>query len=386
MRYSFPVSSRRVLLWILLFVVVAVTTFELGRYRKRENDMVDFEVYRTAGERIEAAAPLYRPEDGHYQFKYLPAFALFAIPFTWPPRAVAEALWFALSFILLVVFVRRAVRTLPNRRLSDRVLMWAAVLLLGRFYVKELVLGQANLLLAVVVLAALVAVQQKRPIAAGVLVGIAVFIKPYALVLVPWLAIAAGPASLVAVAAITAAGLLMPAIVYGWHGNLDQVIGWYRTVTDTTEPNLLIAENVSLATMWAKWIGAGSTASLLATLTALLALATAAAMWLRRRSVAEPAYLEFAALTLLIPLLSPQGWDYLLLFGTPAVLVLVDRFTTLSRPWRVIVGLSLVQIGFTIYDLIGRRTYLEFMALSITTVCALALVAGLSHLRWRALA
>jgi hypothetical protein len=275
---------------------------------------------------------------------------------------------------------------MPNRHLSDRLLVWTAVILMGRFYVKELVLGQANLLLAVVVLAALIAVQHKRGVAAGVLVGLAIFIKPYALVLVPWLAIAAGPASLVAVAAVAGVGLLVPAVVYGWQGNINEVIGWYRTVTDTTEPNLLIAENVSLATMWAKWIGPGATASLLASITGLLALAVAAAMWLRRRRVAEPAYLEFAALTLLIPLLSPQGWDYLMLFGTPAVLVLVDRFAKITWTWRVIVGVALLQIGFTIYDLIGRRTYLEFMALSITTVCALVLVVGLSHLRSRALA
>jgi hypothetical protein len=348
--------------------------------------MVDFEVYRTAGQRIAVAAPLYRPEDGHYQFKYLPAFALFAIPFTWPPARVAEGLWFSISFVLLIFYVRRSVRTLPDRHLSDRVLMWAAVLLLGRFYVKELVLGQANLLLAIVVLAALVAVQQKRPVAAGVLVGVGIFIKPYALVLVPWLAVASGVTSLVAVAGVAAAGLALPAIVYGWHGNIEQVIGWYRTVTDTTEPNLMIAENVSIATMWAKWIGPGHTASLLATITGLAALATAAATWLRRRRVAEPSYLEFAALTLLIPLLSPQGWDYLLLFGTPAVIVLVDRFSTLSWPWRAIVGATLAVIGFTIYDVLGRRTYLEFMALSITTVCALILGVALLHLRRRALA
>ena len=49
---------------------------------------------------------------------------------------------------------------------------------------------------------------------------------------------------------ILAIGLLLPAAVYGWQGNLDQIFGWYRTVTDTSAPNLLVAENISLATMW----------------------------------------------------------------------------------------------------------------------------------------
>jgi hypothetical protein len=46
----------------------------------------------------------------------------------------------------------------------------------------------------------------------------------------------------------------------------------------------------------------------------------------RRRTVREPAYLEFGLLMLLIPLLSPQGWDYVLLVATPAVMILVDRW------------------------------------------------------------
>ena len=37
--------------------------------------MADFEVYWTAANRALDAQPLYQPADGHYQFKYLPAFA-----------------------------------------------------------------------------------------------------------------------------------------------------------------------------------------------------------------------------------------------------------------------------------------------------------------------
>ncbi len=97
------------------------------------------------------------------------------------------------------------------------------------------------------------------------LVGAGVFVKPYALILVPWLLFAAGISGLVAFAATFVGGLLLPATVYGWSGNLEQVRGWYRTVTDTTAPNLLAPENVSVATMWAKWLGPGPQASSLAT-------------------------------------------------------------------------------------------------------------------------
>ena len=43
--------------------------------RTQRDGLVDFVVPRTAAERFLAHEPLYRPEDGHYQYKYLPAFA-----------------------------------------------------------------------------------------------------------------------------------------------------------------------------------------------------------------------------------------------------------------------------------------------------------------------
>ena len=41
--------------------------------------------------------------------------------------------------------------------------------------------------------------------------------------------------------------LLAPVVVYGWSGNLGLLREWYRTVTETTTPNLLVGENISFA-------------------------------------------------------------------------------------------------------------------------------------------
>ncbi len=128
---------------------------------------------------------------------------------------------------------------------------------------------------------------------------------------------------------------MLPALVYGWSGNVDQLVGWFTTVTGTTEGTLLGADNVSLAAMWAKWIGIGAPATALATVTTGAALGLVATVWVRRREIANPDYLEFALLLLLIPLLSPQGWDYVLLLGTPAVVCLLDRWSDVSREWKV---------------------------------------------------
>src|SRR5688500_4502659 len=208
--------------------------------------MVDFEVYRTAARRAVAAEPLYREGDGHYAFKYLPAFAVAMAPVAVLGDDGARVGWYALSCACLVLLLRWSVLALPARRWTERSLVAVALVLLAKFYAHELVLGQSNLLLAVVLLAGLGALQLEAPKLAAIAFAAAVFIKPYALILLPWLVASYGLATgAVAVAGILA-GLLLPAIFYGWAGNLGQLGSWWHVVTSPAGPSLLGAGNVSL--------------------------------------------------------------------------------------------------------------------------------------------
>jgi hypothetical protein len=287
---------------------------------------------------------------------------------------------------LLWLFVAWSIDALPGRRRSRAALAWLTVLLMGKFYAHELNLGQTNILLGVILVAAVLAVQHQRPALAGALVGVGIFVKPYAAILLPWLVPSAGVAGLASAGAVVAAGLLAPVVMYGWQGNIDQLAGWYHTVTDTTAPNLLLPENVSLATAWAKWIGVGPLATRLALASIAGGLALAAWATWRRGRVANPAYLEFGLLMLLVPLISPQGWDYVLLLATPAVVCLVDRLDEMSGGWRAAAVLAMVFTSFTIYDLLGRALYSRLMAVNIVSVSAIGLLLCLAHLRRRALA
>ena len=371
--------------WALLLMLIAGTVYGVAR-GLRHRDLVDFEVYSRAGNRVLAHAPLYRPDDGHYQFKYLPLFALAVVPFARIDQETAKAVWFVMSFGLLVAFVRRSVRALPDRRMSEVALAWLAVLFVGRFYVKELILGQANIIFGLLLILALTAVQARRSSLAGILVGLATFVKPYGVVFLPWLAVAGGIAALASAAVVLVVGVALPAVSYGWSGNLALLNGWYQTVTSTTPENLLFGENISLATMWAKWVGPGRAATILATACGIGLLALVGWAWSRRASVNEPNYLEFAMLMALVPLLSPQGWNYVLVLATPAVILLIDRLRDLTWPWRVLSGAAVAVAGLTIYDLIGRAIYSSFLQWSLVSVAAIVFVVSLTHLRMRALA
>src|SRR5262249_60946856 len=100
--------------------------------------------------------------------------------------------------------------------------------------------------------------------AAGALVAAGVFVKPYALILVPWLAWRLGWRPFVPLGLVLASGLALPAAFYGWSGNVTLLHEWGRTVAETTGPNLMGSENVSFVSMWAKWIEPGPRAAALA--------------------------------------------------------------------------------------------------------------------------
>jgi len=378
------VPSRRLVIQAVLLAVIIAALYGLVRLRRQE--LIDFAVPHRAAERFLAHEPLYRPSDGHYQYKYLPTFAAIMVPFTWVPKRSAEAAWFALTVIMAWGFVRLSIAALPDRRVSARVLFWLMLLLNGKSLVKELALGQFNLPVALLLLSAVIAVRNSRAVLAGATIAAAVFVKPYALVLLPWLAWTAGMQSVIVFGLVLAAGLLLPAASYGWNGNLTLLHEWYRTVTETTRPNLLGADNVSFAAMWTKWLGPGPTADYLSLATAVVAVAAGFAAMARRRQLAEPNYLEGAYFLLLVALLSPQGWDYVLLIGLPAYVCLVDRWFDLSPPWRAVAATGIFLTSFTIYDLLGRPLYARLTELSVVSVGAMLIAATLIRLRWRAIA
>ena len=125
-------------------------------------EMADFEVWWKAASRAAQAEPLYRASDGHFVFKYLPAFAVLAIPIGLLPLAIAKGVWFFCSFALLAALVSMAVRLPVERRKTFRWLVIVTVVSFLKFYAHELVLGQVNIVFAVVATGALLAIKARR--------------------------------------------------------------------------------------------------------------------------------------------------------------------------------------------------------------------------------
>jgi hypothetical protein len=376
-------SSRLTATLLIAAVVMALAFLFVGKVSRK---MPDFEVYWTAANRARQAEPLYRAEDGHYQFKYLPAFAVLTIPLGAFSLGTAKAIWFVASVALLTLLIISSVRLMPERRRPTPILVTLTLLVMAKFYGHELVLGQMNALFGVIAAAAALAAVSGREAITGVLMALAIAVKPYAVIFLPWVVARRRFASIAAAVVGCALIFAIPCVVYGVHGTIELHRNWWSTVTASTAPNLTNADNVSIAAMWAKWMGAGRLATNLTAVTSAGALAVAIFVFVRRSGVRAPEALECAVLLTLIPLLSPQGWDYVFLISTPAIMLLVNYDDTLPRTPRILTRVALVAIGLSVYDVMGRAAYGTFMSLSIITVCYFIVVSALCVLRARAIA
>src|SRR5262249_23535786 len=125
---------------------------------------------------------------------------------------------YATSVMLLVVLLHLSLSVVPVRRRTVGMLMGGTFVLLAKFYFHELELGQVNILMTVLVVWAAWQMKEGRDWLAGILIGCAIVVKPYALLLVPYLAARRKAAALYTMAAMLAGILAIPAAIYGFRG------------------------------------------------------------------------------------------------------------------------------------------------------------------------
>ncbi len=103
-------AVSRALIFLLIVAIAYGPALETRRRRR-------FAVYRTAGARAATHADLYRDDDGHYQYKYLPLFAFAMIPFAAMPAEAATAIWFVLTaWMVLFIGIARAAASTGSSR------------------------------------------------------------------------------------------------------------------------------------------------------------------------------------------------------------------------------------------------------------------------------
>jgi len=347
--------------------------------------MVDFAVNYLAGQRLTAGETLYQTDDGHYMFKYLPVSALIYAPLAQMPIEFAKATWFAISLLALVGSFA-LVRTLVPLPHQPYLLVWSG-LVLAKYFLRELSLGQINVLVTLVMLLATRALSRnggpRHDAAAGALAGIATAMKPYAVMFFPYFVIKRNWAAVAAGAGTMVIALLLPAFFYGISTNLRVLGEWAATLSQSTPTLLTNNDNVSVIAFFAKWLRP-SPRALVAGAIVLAALALLTLAVIRRGGDRrDGSVLECALLLTLIPLVSPLGWDYTFVMSLLAVALVINGFHDFPRAARIALAANFAVIALAVYDLMGRHAYAEFMQWSVTTLNFAGLVLALAFLRFR---
>lgn len=371
---------------ILLVVVALVLVFVLG-VRK---DMTDFGVCYRAGSRALGGESLYRPSDGHLQFKYSPAAALFYIPISVLPWEAAKGVWYALEILFLYGILAASLRLLPAPGTRPVLLVLWSFLVLAKYLGREIQLGQVNLLIILLLTLMALAVQEKKDVLAGLLAAGSLFFKPYAVVFLPYFLFKRRFRTLAGWAGSLLLGGLAPALVFGWHGNWEVLEEWRWTLGLSTPSLLAVGDNASLHGLIRKhWPGL-STSGVQLILGIFLAVLAALflSMMLRGKRYALPKAetAEVAFLMVLIPLFSPLGWYYNYLYGFLAVFIGVDMFRRLPKAGRIVLLADLAFIGANLREVLGKTLFDLARAHSVITVNFLVLLGFLFYARMKKIA
>jgi hypothetical protein len=223
----------------------------------------------------------------------------------------------------------------------------------------------------------------KSMIWAGLLWGMATALKPYALIFFPYFIVRKKWTLLIWGWAFLLLSLFIPTLFYGFRGNIQVLQEWIITLSRSTPHLLDSQDNISLLGCLMKWTGS-QTVSYSVFIAAVIGLSSLLLLLiLRGKNKQESMVLESALLLILIPLLSPLGWDYTLLMSFLGVLIVLIHFRDYPPLGRGLLVFNLAVIALSLYDLMGREAYAVFMSWSVITINVLILFTHLAFLRFK---
>ncbi|MFC2166538.1 glycosyltransferase family 87 protein [Acidobacteriota bacterium] len=373
-------------IWLFIFFVVSICLF-LFIFRI-SNDMVDFEVNLRAAQRLQMGETLYRLADEHYQFKYMPVSSFLYLPLTYLPIDLAKAIWFFLivsSSLCLVILSNKLV--LPKQH-AFSLLRFLPLFVLAKYFLREIQLGQINSIVTLILIIMVWMLIQDRDrgristeILAGLSWGLAVALKPYALIFFPYIVIKKKWRSLAYASSFLFVAFFAPSFYFGIKGNMIVHKEWISTFFKSTPTFLTTQDNVSIIAFFSKWIGNQNLALIFTGLTILGFALLILYLILKGKNLERTPVLECSVLLICIPLVSPLGWDYNFMMSLLGLTIVLRYFQNYTFFWKIVLIINICIISLSLYDLLGRETYSLFMSWSVLTLNFIFLIGYLSFLR-----
>ncbi len=377
--------------WIIFLFLFCVISL-LADVVNDKFHLVDFEVYYRTAARMLDGESIYRiNSDGHFVYKYAPTAAVFFIPFTLLSFGTSQWIfWFLLAFVLGKALQLLYLLNKKNpATYSANIIILTSLLTVGTHVHLEWHLGQVNSILLLLYVYIFYAYLEDRPKKLGGLLALSLFIKPFALIFLPYLAIKKRFAALYYSLIVAFFLALTPLLFYpSWAQFFDLYTAWSNelTVEMSSKQQLFALRNHSIFSFIARmtslnYILVSPAIQQYYQLALLSIMGMGFLFYLKKGSyLVDAANGEFALLCAWIPLIAFSSQNAYL-FSLPLLVYLIAAFEELDRIFRGILIAGCILIGINIYELLGKANYQFFLDHSIYVLGSLLLVTVAFKLR-----
>ena len=373
-------KTRNVLLIVLtfLFFLLIYTHFV-------KKDMSDFEYYIQGGQRILKGETLYRASDGHLQYKYSPASAVFFSLFALLPYEAAKFIWYFLELTLLFFSLVLSYNVLPSKHKKKGFIVILTFLVMAKFLGREIELGQVNIFIFFLLIMMVKAAVEKNDIKGGLFWGLSLLFKPYALVFFPYFVLKKRFRLIASGLGTILLGFIVPVIFYGFSGSLVVLKEWYSTLSKSTPSLIDHYDNASIHAFFLKNLPAEQRDVAIICIAGAALVIGVAFLWMmfqgNKRNLKEPEILEFSFLLILIPLFSPLAWYYNYLYSILTVVLLLNLIGKFPPVLKYVLIIDLLAIGASLREVLGKQGFHFYTQHSLVVLSYLIVLCYLFYSR-----
>jgi hypothetical protein len=352
----------------------------------------DFNVYYRAGHRVLLGHSIY-PVDDSDRFLYAPIFAIAFAPLAALPRHLAQFVFFAINAFSLIEFIVGAGVILFGReRRLPALLIVVPVLLSFRFIDNNFDHGQINLPTLALIVWAIIYAEESHDAWAALMLAAAILIKPFAVLAAIHLAIRRHFATLGWAVVAGVALLVVPIVIFGPHGLIDQTEAYVTAIASMTNRYRTMLTNQSsvsaVARLMSLRVGTDAETSPIATIVGMgfeFVLVAAVLLWDWRSDERRGKFASRLALCgffCLMPSFAPISWKsyyaaMLVPYMALTAALLIDRAAEKSAPkivWTLFALSVLLNLATGNYL---NRIALFYSAHFVSSLLALAAVFAL---------
>lgn len=373
-------KTRNVLLIVLTFLF-----FLLIYSHFVKKDMSDFGVCYQGGQRILKGETLYRASDGHLQYKYSPASAVFFSLFALLPYEAAKFIWYFLELTLLFFSLVLSYNVLPSKHKKKGFILILTFLVMAKFLGREIELGQVNIFIFFLLIMMVKAAVEKNDMKSGLFWGISLLFKPYALVFFPYFVLKKRFRLMASGLGTILVGFIVPVIFYGFSGSLVVIKEWYSTLSKSTPSLIDHYDNSSIHAFFLKNLPAEQRDVAIICIAGAALVIGVAFLWMmfqgNKRNLKEPEILEFSFLLILIPLFSPLAWYYNYFYSTLTVVLLLNLIGKFPPVLKYVLVMNLLAIGASLREVLGKQGFRFYTQHSLVVISYLIVLGYLFYSR-----